>query len=143
FVLATGKIASVLAAEGQGLPTDLAWATAYDGPGPWSSLAPDIPSHPSQVYEAVATTIGVVILGLALRLGAFGRRDGSALLAAIILWGAGRFAVAFTWRDAAVAGPFRAEHLVLAVVIGACIAGLIRLRFGPGSQLVVHLRTSP
>ncbi|HEX5590889.1 MAG TPA: prolipoprotein diacylglyceryl transferase family protein, partial [Candidatus Limnocylindrales bacterium] len=47
FVLATGKIASVLAAEGQGLPTDLAWATAYDGPGPWSSLAPDIPSHPS------------------------------------------------------------------------------------------------
>lgn len=143
FVLAAGKIASVLSAEGQGLPSDLPWATAYEGSGPWSSLAPDIPSHPSQVYEAVATSIVILVLGLALRLGAFGRRDGSALLAAIVLWGAGRFAAVFSWRDAAVTGPFRAEHFVLAVVIGACIGGLLRLRFGPGSQLLVRSRTSP
>jgi phosphatidylglycerol:prolipoprotein diacylglycerol transferase len=142
FVLAAGKLASVLAADGQGLPSDVAWATAYTGPGPWGSLAPEVPSHPSQVYEAIATTLVVVLVGLALRFGAFARRDGSALLAAIVLWGVGRFAVAFTWRDAEVAGPFRAEQLLLAVVIAACIGGLVRLRFGPSSQLVVHSRTN-
>jgi phosphatidylglycerol:prolipoprotein diacylglycerol transferase len=130
FVLAAGKIAAVLAADGQGMPTDLLWATAYHGPGPWGSLAPDLPSHPSQAYEAITTTIVLVVIGLALRAGAFGRRDGSALLAGVALWALGRFVVAFNWRDAAVVGPFRAEHLILAVVIGGCIGGLIRLRLG-------------
>jgi prolipoprotein diacylglyceryltransferase len=130
FILAAGKIAAVLAAQGQGLPSDLPWATAYSGPGPWASLAPEVPSHPSQVYEAIATTLVVALLGQALRLGAFGRRDGSALLAGVALWAVGRGIVAFTWRDAVVIGPFKAEHLVLAVVIGGCIGGLVRLRLG-------------
>jgi prolipoprotein diacylglyceryltransferase len=114
--------------RGQGLPADTAWATAYVGPGPWASLAPEIASHPSQVYEAIATTLVIVLIGLGLRLGAFGRRDGAALLTGVALWAIARGVVAFTWRDAAVAGPFRAEHLVLAVVVVGCIAGLLRLR---------------
>lgn len=128
FVLAAGKIASVLAGDGQGLPSDLSWATAYTGPGPWGSLAPDLPSHPSQLYEAVTTSLVLAFLGLVLRLGAFGRRDGSALLVGVALWAIGRAVVAFTWRDAAILGPFRAEHVVLAVVIGGCLVGLLRLR---------------
>jgi prolipoprotein diacylglyceryltransferase len=130
FVLAAGKIAAILAADGQGLPSDLPWATAYHGPGPWGSLGPAIASHPSQAYEALTTTIVLVVIGLALLAGAFGRKDGSALLAAIALWALGRGIVAFTWRDAPVAGPFKAEHLILAVVIGGCVGGLIRLRLG-------------
>src|SRR3989304_5720815 len=51
LVLAAGKLTSVLAAEGQGGPSNLPWATAYLGDGPCGSLAPHIPSHPSQVYE--------------------------------------------------------------------------------------------
>ncbi|MEW5990508.1 MAG: prolipoprotein diacylglyceryl transferase family protein [Chloroflexota bacterium] len=128
FVLAAGKLSSVLAGEGQGVPSDLAWATAYAGPGPWGSLAPEVASHPSQVYEAIATSLVLVLMVLGLRLGGFSRRDGAALLAGLALWSVARGAVAFTWRDAAVAGPFRAEHLVLAVVVGGCIVGLFRLR---------------
>ena len=128
FVLAAGKLSSVLAGEGQGLPTDLAWATTYAGPGPWGSLAPEVASHPSQAYEAIATTLVLVLVGLGLRLGAFGRRDGAALLAGVALWAIARGIVAFTWRDAAVAGPFRAEHLVLAVVVAGCLGGVLRLR---------------
>ena len=128
FVLAAGKLTSVLAGEGQGLPTDLSWATSYDGPGAWASLAPEVASHPSQVYEAIATTVVILLVGFGHWLGAFGRRNGAAFLAGIALWGIGRAAVAFTWRDAPVLGPFLAEHLVLAVVVGACIVGLIRLR---------------
>lgn len=132
FLLAAGKVTAVLAADGQGLPSDLSWATAYAGTGPWGSLAPEVPSHPSQAYEAIATTVVIVFLGLALRLGAFGRRDGSALLAGVAMWAVGRGLVAFTWRDAAVAGPFKAEHLLLAVVVGGCVGGLMRLRQAEG-----------
>ncbi|MCI0584238.1 MAG: prolipoprotein diacylglyceryl transferase [Chloroflexi bacterium] len=132
FVLAGGKLASLLAGEGQGLPADLAWATTYAGPGPWASLAPEVASHPSQAYEAIATTLVIVLIGLGLRLGAFGRRDGAALLTGVALWGIARGVVAFTWRDAAVAGPFRAEHLILAVVVVGCVAGLIPLRRAAG-----------
>lgn len=128
FVLAAGKLSAVLAGEGQGLPTGAWWATTFQGPGPWGSLAPEIPSHPSQLYEAVATTIVLAVLGLALRFGAFGRRDGSALLFAVVLWAIGRGIVAVTWRDAPVAGPFLAEHLVLAVIAIGCLVGMIALR---------------
>ncbi len=141
FVLAAGKLASVLAADGQGLPSDLAWATSYTGPGPWGSLAPEIASHPSQVYEAIASTLVLVFLGRAIRLGAFARRNGSALLVAVALWAIGRGVVAFTWRDAAVTGPFRAEHLVLAVVVGACVGGLLRLRWAESRPQLVRRRT--
>lgn len=120
FALAAAKLASVLAAEGQGAPSDLPWATAFTGPGPWSSLAPEVPSHPSQVYEAIATAIVMVALAIALRQGAFRQRNGSALFAAIALWAIGRAAVASTWRDPAIAGPLNAEQIILLGVVVLC-----------------------
>ena len=48
FALGEGKLAMMLGGSGQGLPSDAPWATAYLGPGPWGSLAPEVPSHPSQ-----------------------------------------------------------------------------------------------
>ena len=131
FVLAAGKLVAVLAGDGQGLPSDARWATAFQGPGPWGSLAPEVPSHPSQLYEAIATTVVLAILGLILRLGAFARRDGSALLVAVALWAVGRGIAAMTWRDAAVVGPLKAEHLILAGLVGGCLGGLLWLRL-PG-----------
>lgn len=128
FVLAAGKFAGVLAAEGQGQPANLLWATAYLGDGPWSSLAADVPSHPSQVYEAVLTAVILVLLGLSIRLGAFARRDGSALLVGVALWAFGRAVAAITWRDAAVVGPFRAEQLILLLVVMGCVGSALRLR---------------
>ena len=41
---------------------------------------------------------------LALAFGAFGRRDGRVLFAALAAWAFARAAVATTWRDAAVVG---------------------------------------
>ena len=47
--------------SGQGQPSDLSWATAYPGAGPWGSLAPALPSHPAQVYEGIATLVILVV----------------------------------------------------------------------------------
>ena len=50
-LLGAGKLTMVLSGTGQGLPFEDAWATAYLGPGPWGSLAPTLPSYPSQAME--------------------------------------------------------------------------------------------
>jgi prolipoprotein diacylglyceryltransferase len=126
FGLGVGKLAMILGGSGQGLPSDAAWATAYLGPGPWGSLAPQLPSNPSQAYEGVAC-LGlllalIVVVGL---VGAFGRRDGRLLLVAIGVWALLRAVVSTTWRDPSVAGPFPAGGvLALGVAVG-CAAVLI------------------
>jgi len=134
FVLGAGKLVGVLGATGQGLPSDLPWATAYEGPGPWGSLAPELPSHPAQVYEAIAVGAATVIVALASRLELVARRDGAALLLALGLWAVARFAIAFTWRDPAVAGPVRMEQLLAIGITVIAVVGLAqRARAAPRS----------
>ena len=122
LALAGGKLATILGGRGQGQPWDGDWATAYLGPGPWGSLAPQVPSHPSQVYEALVTiAILVIVMGL-LRIRALRRPDGRAFLIAIAAWALGRALVATTWRDSVASGPFRLEQVIdLAVAAGAGI----------------------
>jgi prolipoprotein diacylglyceryltransferase len=129
FLLATGigKLAGVLGGDGQGQPTDGAWATAYVGPGPWASLGPDIPSHPSQVYEGLACLVVLAIMMVLLAVPAIRRPDGRACLVALSLWALGRAIVASTWRDPIVAGQFRAEQLIdLGIAVGS-VAGIVLL----------------
>ena len=136
FVLATGKLVGVLGASGQGAPADLAWATAYRGPGPWGSLGADLPAHPSQVYEAIA--IGLVIVGLWLtsRIEVIARRDGAALFAALGLWALARFLVVFTWRDPAVIGPLRMDQVLSLGVLLVAVVGLVERGRAPLQPLV-------
>jgi prolipoprotein diacylglyceryltransferase len=116
--ITVGKVAQALGGEGQGMPTDLPWATTYAGDGPWGSLAPSIPSHPAQLYEAGATFLVLVIMARLLGTRAFDRRDGRAFLVAFALWLLARAAVATTWRDPAIAGPLSAEQ-VLCIALAA------------------------
>lgn len=131
FVLAAGKLIGVLGATGQGTPADLVWATAYDGPGPWGSLAADIPSHPAQVYEAILVTLAFAGLLAASRLEVVARRDGAAMFVALGLWAVARFVVAFAWRDAPLLGPLRAEQLLALVVLAVAVVGLVERSRAP------------
>jgi prolipoprotein diacylglyceryltransferase len=131
FVLAAGKLIGVLGGTGQGDPTDLPWATAYGGSGPWGSLAADIPSHPAQVYEAVLVTLAIAGLVAASRLEVVARRDGAAMFVALGLWAVARFLVAFTWRDAQVLGPLRADQLLSLIVLAVAVAGFLERSRAP------------
>jgi prolipoprotein diacylglyceryltransferase len=123
--LALGKVATALGGDGQGAASDLPWATAYVGPGPWGSLAPDVAAHPAQLYEALASVAVLVIMIGVLAAGGFGRRDGRAYLAALALWGLGRTLAAATWRDASVVGPLNAGQLLaLATALGVVVLAL-------------------
>lgn len=131
FVLAAGKVVGLLGASGQGLPSTLPWATAYVGPGPWDSLAADVPSQPSGAYEALLVLAAIGGLILAQRLEVVARRDGAALFAALGLWAIARIVVAFTWRDAATIGPLRVDQLLSLLLVALAGVGMAERRRAP------------
>jgi phosphatidylglycerol:prolipoprotein diacylglycerol transferase len=124
FVLAAGKLAGILGGTGQGAPSDLTWATSYAGPGPWGSLAADVPSHPSQAYEAVAIAVALLALWLVSHVPLIRRGDGAAMWAALAVWCVARFVVGFSWRDPVTVGVLRTEQLLALAVGLLAIAGL-------------------
>lgn len=141
-VLGLGKIAAALGGAGQGQPIDAPWATAYLGPGPWGSLAPAVPSIPSQLLEAAAVGLVLVLLVGCLALGAFSRRDGRLLIVAIGAWALVRVGIAFTWRDALVLGPLRTSQLVdLAIAAGCAVAFVVAGRMADRSARAGHAAT--
>jgi prolipoprotein diacylglyceryltransferase len=131
-VIGLGKVALALGGTGQGLPTDAAWATSYVGAGPWGSLLPAVPSHPSQLYEAAGVAVVLLLVAGLARAGRFGRHDGAAWVVAVGGWLAVRAVVGATWRDPAIVGALRGEQLVtlgaLAVLAGVA---LLVARRGP------------
>jgi phosphatidylglycerol:prolipoprotein diacylglycerol transferase len=123
--IAAGKLTMALGGSGQGRPFDGVWATAYVGPGPWVGLAPDLPSHPAQVYEGVGTVVVAFLVLVATSLGAFKSRDGSRLLVGLAGWAIVRAIVSTTWRDPVVAGSLPAGGLVALAIVVACIVGAL------------------
>ena len=120
--LGGGKLAMALGGGGQGSPLDAIWATAYLGPGPWGSLAPELASHPAQLYEAIASLVLTVMLVL----GGVGNgsraTDGRLLLIAVGAWAAVRAMVSITWRDPAALGPLPVGGvLAVGIVVGAAV----------------------
>ena len=131
FVLAAGKLIGVLGATGQGAPSDLPWATAYAGPGPWGALAAEIAAHPAQAYEAILVGLAIAALAAVGRVEFIARRDGAAVFAAIGFWAIARFLVAFTWRDPTVLGPFRMEQLLDVALLAVAGLGLLERARAP------------
>jgi prolipoprotein diacylglyceryltransferase len=116
--LGLGKLAMTLGGDGQGVPADLAWATAYAGPGPWGSLDPAVPAYPAQAYEGLLVLLVALLIGALLLMRRFRDEDGRVFFAALSLWGLARVEAGVLWRDPEVLGPFRTAQLFgLAIAI--------------------------
>ncbi len=124
LALAGGKAAMALGGTGQGQLTDASWATAYTGPGPWGSLAPQLAAHPAQLYEALATLVVIILVAWVLAFDAFPGRNGGVFLFAIGSWAIARAIVAGIWRDPEVIGPLRADQ-VISITIAIVAYGLM------------------
>lgn len=117
-----GKLAMAWGGTGQGRPDDAGFATAYLGPGPWGSLAPSLPSIPSQVLEGIGAGLVAVTLVVVLASGRIRPRDGRLFLVALAGWLLVRLVVATTWRDPAVLGPLCADQVISVVLIAVSLA---------------------
>jgi prolipoprotein diacylglyceryltransferase len=117
LVLGAGKLTMVLTGAGQGVPSDAAWATAYAGPGPWGSLAPELPSLPSQAFEGIATLVVLTALTVVLMAGVFEKRDGRAFFLGLGAWGLLRVVISGSWRDEPVALGLNAGGLIAVAVV--------------------------
>jgi phosphatidylglycerol:prolipoprotein diacylglycerol transferase len=126
--IALGELSQVLGGGGQGIATDVPWATAYMGAGPWNTLAPATAAHPAQVYGALAAAVAILVVAALLWLGAFRVHDGSAFFVGLVIWAIGRFVVTFVWRDDPVLGQVRAGGLIALGVAGAAIVGIVLAR---------------
>lgn len=134
LVLGAGKLAMALGGVGQGQPADLAWATAYVGAGPWGSLAPAVPAHPSQLYEGVAALAILLFVVVALAVDAVEARGARLFVLAFGAWAVARAACAITWRDLPVAFGLNAGGLIaIGCAIGAAAIYLALGRRGPGT----------
>ncbi len=127
LALALGKGAMILGGSGQGQLTDVAWATAYLGPGPWGSLAPQLPANPSQAYEALATGVVMLVVIVLMASGAFRGRNGGAFLLGLGLWAIARALVAFTWRDPQVIGPLNMDQVISIAIASVSLALMVAI----------------
>ena len=123
FLIAGAKFSQFLGGGGQGLPWSAQQAVAFLGPGPWQSIAPAMPSVPSQLLEATWVAFGVLVLAFI----AHRVRFGTVFLWALAWWLAGRIVIAFTWRDQALIGPLAVEQ---ALAIGVLVVVMVLLALG-------------
>ena len=137
FALGAGKLATVLGGAGQGTYSDASWATSYTGAGPWESLNPSYPAIPAQAIEGGIVLAAMLIFwvvppllrlrlrrwhavvrpGLAARYPWSLFTGGRRFLTMLGVWATLRFAAAYYWRDARVAGRLNAEQLILFGVV--------------------------
>lgn len=135
LALGAGKLSMVLGGSGQGQLSTLPWSTAYVGAGPWGSLAPELPSHPSQAYEGVATLLILTVLTLAVAVETLQARDGRLFFVALASWALARAAISLTWRDTpVVVGLSTGGLIAVAIAIGSAAALIALARRRPGSQ---------
>jgi phosphatidylglycerol:prolipoprotein diacylglycerol transferase len=113
--IAVGRIGAFLDGHGQGLPSDLPWATHYSNA---LAAAPDfgVPRHPAQLYDAlIAVLLFAVLRALPARLPA-----GTRLAAFLVLYGVGRLMLGLVRLDASFLFGLQIEQLL---ALGAIASG--------------------
>ena len=122
IAIGAGKSTLILAGSGQGLPFEGTWATAFLGPGPWGSLAPELPSHPAQAYEGIGTLGVALALAVIALAGGWRRPDGRLLLVGLAGWSLVRAAASTTWRDPVSVGSLpTAGWLAIGIAVGSVV----------------------
>jgi phosphatidylglycerol:prolipoprotein diacylglycerol transferase len=132
--IAIGRMGAFLDGHGQGLPSDLPWATQYANQ---LAATPDfgVARHPAQVYDALIALALFVMLSRAPP----GLPVGSRLAAFLVLYGAARLALGSVRLDPAFLFGLQIEQLLALAAIGfglvyglRPVVQLRRTRLAPG-----------
>lgn len=112
---ALGRFGNFMNGDAHGVPTSLPWGVVFAPNTPAGAEFPNIPLHPTMLYE------------MAINLGIFAylwstqtrpAKDGYTTMRYLLLYSLGRFGVEFLRADSLWFGPFRAAQLVsLALIV--------------------------
>lgn len=110
-----GRVGCFLNGDGQGIPSDLPWATLYASS---NAMTPDfgIPRHPAQLYQALADALA---LGIVLAVARWRPEPGVQFRLAATLYGLSRLVIGAVRTD-----PIFAVGLQLGQLIGLAVAAL-------------------
>jgi phosphatidylglycerol---prolipoprotein diacylglyceryl transferase len=129
--IAVGQLGAFLEGAGQGLPSDVPWATRYASP---LAAAPDIgvPRHPVQLYDAL---IALAVFGISR---ALPRRlpAGTRLAVFLVLFGADRVALGALRLDSAFLFGLQIEQLLAIGVVAFGAVYALRRLLMPGTTRV-------
>ncbi|MCA8932340.1 MAG: prolipoprotein diacylglyceryl transferase [Rhodospirillaceae bacterium] len=91
-----GRIANFINNELWGRPSDLPWAVDFPIPAEWQSVIPQVPRHPSQIYEALLEGVVIfTVLAVMIHRPSVRARPGMVAGTFLILYGCVRFLVEF------------------------------------------------
>jgi phosphatidylglycerol:prolipoprotein diacylglycerol transferase len=118
---AFGRFGNFMNGDAHGVPTALPWGVVFAPHTPAGSQFPNIPLHPTMLYEMVLN-LGIFVYLWSTR--KHPAKDGYTTMRYLLLYSLGRFCVEFLRADSLWLGPLRAAQFV-SVVLMAFSATLI------------------
>jgi phosphatidylglycerol---prolipoprotein diacylglyceryl transferase len=111
---AFGRFGNFMNGDAHGVPTTLPWGLVFAPQTPAGSEFPNIPLHPTMLYEMALNLSIFVYLW---RTRKHPAKDGYTTMRYLLLYSLGRFSVEFLRADSLRFGPFRTAQLVSLVLI--------------------------
>src|SRR5579859_8095156 len=136
--IAVGRVGMFLDGHGQGLPSNLRWATMYSNP---LAASPDfsVARHPAQLYDAlIVLALGGLVLGVPRRAPA-----GSRFAVFLVGYGVARLALGAVRLDPTFLFGLQIEQLLALVAVACGVVFGMRPLLGGVGRLSVRLFTRP
>jgi phosphatidylglycerol:prolipoprotein diacylglycerol transferase len=112
---ALGRFGNFMNGDAHGIPTALPWGVVFAPNTPAGAQFPNIPLHPTMLYE-MAINLGIFVYLWSTRQRP--AKDGYTTMRYLLLYSLGRFGVEFLRADSLWFGPLRAAQLVsLALIV--------------------------
>lgn len=120
---AFGRLGNFMNGDAHGLPTQMPWGIVFPPGSIAGEQFPDIPLHPTMLYElAINLSIFLFLWKIRKR----PAQDGFIISLYLISYSAGRFIVSFFRADSLMIGEFRAAHAISIVIIAIVTPILIK-----------------
>jgi phosphatidylglycerol---prolipoprotein diacylglyceryl transferase len=119
---ALGRFGNFMNGDAHGGPTPLPWGMVFAPQTPAGSQFPNIPLHPTMLYEMVINLGIFVYLWMTRKRPA---KDGYTTMRYLLLYSLGRFGVEFLRADSLWLGPLRAAQVVSLALIALSVTLII------------------
>jgi len=121
-----GRFGNFMNGDAHGRPTDMPWGIVFPSDSIAGREFPNIPLHPTMLYEMFINLSIFIFLWFFLRRSE--HKDGYIFAMYVALYSAGRFVVEHFRADSLMLGPLKAAQVASIVITGAALSVIIAKR---------------